>query len=247
MSNRFVRFNQITKAEEVLRQLNGSTHKGLKFNITPAVDRKKGQRSGNNATNGPTTSPPNFRHRHASSGSSNGTSPSKDQPMYGHHLSRSRDRHMTDTPSNVKCRFHGLINELDPNDNMSDSDDSSIMDYMEWERVLDAVPSINQIVSRSAPSKFSEKCRMNGQNDSAQSPVASCDQSHDRLHHHMTSNDESRCWDVAPLSLSGPPPQNDMGLVRAYVSEVLVVKYHKLRNFTGHKVFLNLIGIYRYL
>ena len=220
MSNRFVRFDQITKAEQVLHQLSDSAHNGLKFVMTPAKDRKKGESSSNSAINGPMRSPPNYRHRHPSSGSSDGASSSKNQPMHGHHLSRSRDCHMIDTPSNVKNRFRGLINELDPDNNLSDSDDSSIMDYGEWERVLDSVPSVNQIVSRSAPSKFSEKYRVNGQNGSPQSPMVSCDQSHDHTHHHVTSNGESLCWDMAPLSLSGPAPLNKMGLVRAHVSEV---------------------------
>ena len=62
-----------------------------------------------------------------------------------------------DTPdTQIQNHFRGLINELDPDDNKYDSDESSILDYLEWERILDPVPSHSQLVSR-GPSRFSKE------------------------------------------------------------------------------------------
>ena len=144
--------------------------------------------------------------------------------------SKSRDSHMTkedDTPdTQIQNRFRGLINELDPDDNKSDSDESSVLDYLEWERILDPVPSHSQLVSR-GPSRFSKKY-MEKEN------ATSCDQSHDRrppelvemngdlCGSHVTSSSASHdpSWDIAPLRMSGPAQPNENGLILVHISEV---------------------------
>ena len=150
-----------------------------------------------------------------------------------------------DTPdTQIQNRFRGLINELDPDDGNCDSDDSSILDYLEWERILDPVPSHSQLVSR-GPSKFSKNYVDKESTTSSECNAVSCDESRDQSHDqtlpdveevelevksnggdlcgsHVTSSSESHdhSWDIAPLGMSGPAQPNENGLILVHVSEV---------------------------
>lgn len=157
--------------------------------------------------------------------------------------SKSCDSHMTkedDTPdTQIQNRFRGLIDELDPDDSKYDSDDSSILDYLEWERILDPVPSHSQLISR-GPSKFSRVCMDKENVSSPECNVVSCDESCDQSHDQtsseveingdlshasdvtLSSESHNQSWDFAPdrLRMSGPPQPNENGLVLVHVSEV---------------------------
>lgn len=138
--------------------------------------------------------------------------------------------------SQVRNHFRSLIDDLDPTDNKSDSDDSSIMDFLEWEQVLDSVPSMSQLVSHPSAREASE-LRMNSQTTPLKCRKESCDESHDQArpeprprfdgevdsyesHMNLSSESHDQLWDVAPLMLSGPSPPNEFGLIPVHVSEV---------------------------
>ena len=131
----------------------------------------------------------------------------------------------------IQNRFRSLINELDPDDKKSDSDDSSITDYLEWERILDPIPSQSQVVSH-GPSRFSQKFKSEERvlsetfaRSHDQAPPKTEMNSDYMYVSHVTSDAEScdQLWDIAPLRVSSPTPPNKNGLVLAYVSEVHVV------------------------
>ena len=157
---------------------------------------------------------------------------------------KSHDSHMTEednTPdTQIQNRFRGLINELDPDDKKSDSDDSSILDYLEWERILDPVPSHSQLISH-GPSRFSKQNTDSDKPSSSKCVSTSCDESCDQSYDqnspelemngdcesHVTLSSEShdQSWDIAPLRISGPPPPNENGLILVRVSEVRMFLY----------------------
>ena len=244
----FVRYDDTAKARLVMQQLNGSTHQGFSFNISAARNRVEGQKLTNDhhVRNGPIRT----RTSHSQVNESSRVSlDNEDSRIYKpalnvqtlemqfHHnrAPKSCDDHMNVKKENIICvsqvqnRFRGLINDLDPGDNRSDSDDSSIVDFLEWEQVLDSVPSLSQLVSHTSthgPSDLRTKCWKE-----------SCDESHDRARpgprpwfdgeidcHNSPMNSSSEShdqpWDVAPLLLSDPSPPNDFGLVQVHVSEV---------------------------
>ena len=222
-SHRFVRYDKITKAQRVLDRLSNSACNGFQFKMLPGKMKQKGQSPTNSSRqNGPMRTT-NRSHQNKSVNGSVNHSHKPETP------SRSCDSHVTEkagTPdTQIQYRFRTLINELDPDDNKSDSDDSSILDYLEWERILDPVPSQSQVVSH-GPSKFSKEY----EDKETECVMVSCDQSHDQTPsvingdcgNHVTSSNEShdQLLDVAPLRVSGPPPPNENGLILVHISEV---------------------------
>ncbi len=232
--NRFVRFDKIEKAQRVLERLGKSTAKGFHFEMEPERKKAKGQSPASSPRqNGPVRTIDPSHHNNSIRRLGN----------HDNKLSKSCDSHMTkedDTPdTQIQNRFRGLINELDPDDNKYDSDDSSILDYLEWERILDPVPSHSQLISR-GPSRFSKECMDKGNASSSESNAVSCDESCDQSHDQssqevvevngdscgsrVTSNSVSHdpSWDIAPLRMSGPAQPNENGLVLVHVSEVCI-------------------------
>ena len=141
----------------------------------------------------------------------------------------------------VQNRFRHLMDELRV-DERSDSEESSLTEYSEWEKILGPIPSLSQIVSHSG---IQTPASPNGNHatsshesvsrdppphqnkhvysrDSEELYVSSSKGSHDQIQQHVShgSHDHTQGWDVAPVVLSGPSPPNKYGLVRAHVSEV---------------------------
>ena len=150
-------------------------------------------------------------------------------------MSGSPDNHVikNNGTSQIKTRFHTLIEQLDPSDSKSDSDDS-ILDFMEWDEILEPIPSLSQVVSRTHPQAASKFSNCNGTMSSELPCDQSCDLAqpvssnvsggHNYCENHMTSSREShdQSWDIAPLTMSGPCPPNENGLIQVHVSEVHV-------------------------
>ena len=235
----------------MMQLLNGSTHQGFTFQISVAKNRIEGQKLTDDRhlengpirtpiKSGPCTLPLRCSQENQSSVASQGGTAFEVQtfePQYSHNpVPRSHDSHVTkeqESDSQVQNRFRGLINDLDPGDNQSDSDDSSITDFLEWEHVLDSVPSLSQVISSQGTSEHANANR----NTTREFLKKSCDQSHDRSRFQpeavlnggvnspesqIISRSEScdQSWDVAPLALSGPSPPNEFGLIPVQVSEV---------------------------
>lgn len=253
----FVRYDDVAKAQRVMQQLNGSAHQGLSFNISAARNRIEGQKLTNDyhVRNGPIRTQDMSDRGRSHSQENESSTVSLDnldsrihKPALKFQTSETKfhhsctpklcDNHMTTEKKNTICgsqvqnRFRTLINDLDPGDNKSDSDDSSVVDFLEWEQVLDSVPSMSQLVSHTStrgPSDLQTKCwkeshdesndraqpgprpQFDGEIDSHKSPMNSSRESHDQP------------WDVAPLLLSDPSPPNDFGLIQVHVSEVYIV------------------------
>ena len=163
-------------------------------------------------------------------------------PSYRNDLHRSCDSHVTENndtrmyDGHVHNRFRGLIDKLQVDD-ASESGESSLMDYSEWEQMLGPLPSVSQLVSlgnSQAPPSLADGSQTAPSLERLTiSCDQSCDQSCDRLPHQNGDVHSQSCeqniseWDVAPVVMSGASPPNKLGLIPAHVSEVcmLCVQY----------------------